>query len=250
MTEELGPEPVRFSRLSKMARSAAHYACGVYEETAAMRIGSATHSFLLGDETAVAVYPGPVRRGKEYEAFAAEHEGAVILLPSELRAAEGMRESILKHARAVELLNGTREKTHHWKWMGRYCRGTPDVFTADRIVELKTTRSSDPRKFPFQARSMHYPSQLAWYQNGLELAGLPMPPACFIVAVESAPPYPVVVYDLTTELIEQGLRSCRLWMERLKVCEETRCFPAYAESDVTLDIADNELDLDFAGVEE
>lgn len=236
--------------MSKLARSPAHYACGVYEETASMRKGQATHSFLLGDEASVVVYPGAVRRGKEFDAFAEDNRGSTILLASEMRDAEGMRKSILAHPRAMALLDGTREHRYTWKWMGRYCRGTPDVHTPDRVVELKTARTSDPRRFPFQARSMHYPSQLAWYQNGLELAGLPMPPACFIVAVESSPPYPVVVYDLTTELVEQGLRSCRLWMERLKVCEETRCFPAYAESDVTLDIAENELDLDFAGVEE
>lgn len=248
-------DPLRFSRLKLLARSPAHYAAYVDHDSPSLRLGRATHSMLLGDPDSIAVCPPKMKRDerhKGYQEFLAENEGKEILSPKEAKDALGMRASIEQHPRAVELLEGLREQTRLWNYCGRVCRGTPDVVSSRYLVELKTCRSSDPRRFPFEARRMFYHGQLAWYLNGLSLAdgAAQIPSECFIVAVESAQPYPVTVYRVTDELLEQGERTARLWLERLAVCEETGTWPAYAASDVELGVFEDDLDLDLSGLEE
>lgn len=245
-------DPLRFSRLKLFARSAAHFHANVgLEEAAELRKGTGLHSMLLGDADKVVVCP--IRRDertKAYQEFLAENEGKQILSPKEMDAVYGMRQSIERHERAMDLLEGTREKTILYDWCGRKCRSTPDVFTPKRLTELKTTRCSDPRRFKFQIRQLCYHGQLGFYDNALRIAGLANPVEHCIVAVESSPPYPVTVFSLTYELVDRGLKSCRLWMEALKVCEQSKVWPAYAESDVEVDVEENDLDLDLSGFED
>jgi hypothetical protein len=245
-------EPLRFSRLKLFARSAAHFHANVgLEEAAELRKGSGLHSLLLGDPSKVVVCPmRRDERTKAYQEFLAANEGKQILSPKEMDSVFGMRASIEKHARAMELLEGTREKTLLFDWCGRRCRATPDVFTKKRLVELKTTRSSDPRRFKFQIRQLCYNGQLGFYDNALRIAGLADPVEHCIVAVESTKPYPVTVFSLTYELVDRGLRACRMWMETLNVCEQSKVWPAYAESDVEVDVEENDLDLDLSGLED
>ena len=48
-------QPLRFSRLKLMGKSAAHYVEGYGEETGPMRKGTALHAFLLGRKEKIAV---------------------------------------------------------------------------------------------------------------------------------------------------------------------------------------------------
>jgi hypothetical protein len=250
-------EPLRFSRLRRMAKSAAHFAAYQDEDTASLRKGRALHSLLLGDarDEVVAVCPPGMKRDlrhKAYQEWLKGHEGAEILTEAEAASVRGMRQSIERHPRALELLEGVREHTEYWTWLGRACRGTPDVVSSRYLVELKTCRSSDPRQFPFEARRYHYHGQLAWYLNGLSIVrgAARIPSEICIVAIESTVPYPVTVFRVTDELLEQGERSLRLWMERLAVCEQSGVWPAYAESDVELGVYENDSELDLSGLEE
>ena len=56
-----------------------------------------------------------------------------------------------------------------------------------------------------------------------------------IVAVESKPPYPVVVYDLSEEAIKQGNMLWHSLWERLRGCEENDHWPGYVEGISVLD---------------
>lgn len=245
-------EPLRFGRLKLFARSAAHFEANVQpDEAAELRKGSGLHSLLLGDASKVVVCPiKRDERHKAYQEFLREHDGKQILSPKEMDSVFGMRASIERHPRAMELLQGTREKTILFDWCGRRCRATPDVFTPRRVVELKSTRSSEPRKFKWQLRSLFYHGQLGFYDNALRIAGLADPVEHCIVAVESTKPYPVTVFSLTYELVDRGLRSCRMWMEALNVCEQSKVWPAYAEADVEVDVEENDFDVNMGALEE
>lgn len=239
-TEDL--EPLRFSRLKLMAKSAAHYAHGSSSEGGALRKGSALHAYLLGQSDRVVVYEGGARnpRFKAWQEFEAAHEGKHILIPSEIGPVEGMRKSLESHPRAMELLSGIQEERIEWDIAGRACAGTPDVVHllpdgSKRLVELKTSRTADPNLLKWHAKNLAYHAQVAWYAHGLEqtmaYARGPVTEV-YVVAVESVAPYPVTVLRVCESMLERGRRQWRLWFERLRVCESTGHFPAYVEGDI------------------
>lgn len=238
--------PLRFSLLKAMAQSPAHYQhalAGGRTETTGMRKGTAVHSTLLGGARVV-VYEDGVRRGKAWDAFRAQHADATILIPSEAEAVIGMRAAIERHAQAMQLLAGVRERTIQWRIGARACSGTPDVVDyglAGAVVELKTCRTSNPERFVRDAQWMGYHAQLAWYLDGVAAADptvLEPPRRAAIVAVESVAPYPVTVFELTSTAIEMGRRLWRGWLERLQVCEEAGHWPAYTDAIVPFDVSD------------
>jgi hypothetical protein len=227
-------DPLRFSRLKLMGKSPAHYAAYVPTPTGAMETGTAADRLLLGG--AVIAYPGPVRRGKEYEAFAAKHPDACIVTQKEGALALGIAEAVNKCPDAMRLLKGVRQETIYWDFNGRACRGTPDVRGDGFLTDLKTGETSDPRFFPFKVRRFAYHSQMSYYETGVALAGLPPVTQSYIVAVEQAPPHVVTVYRLTEQTIELGARLWRTWLEQLQVCEASNSFPPYSQSIVDLEL--------------
>lgn len=235
--------PVRFSRLKLMCRSAAHYLHAVTHErpdTGAYKLGRAVHRTVLqGYEPTV--YDGR-RAGKEWEAFAASHEVAEdILNVREAEQAHAVSQAVLNTPHAMELLAlGDIERTLHWALDGRHCQGTPDVFTAGRVVDLKTCRDAHPERLMRDALRYAYHAQLAWYLDGVRLSGAGTPSEAYIVAVESTPPHPVTVLRLTPHTLDLGARQCRLWLEHLRSCEQSGQWPGYCQSVVDFDAPDAE----------
>ncbi len=204
--------PIRFSALKQFAKSPAHYAAHLRQEqatTGAMDIGSAADLMILGTQRVVA-YPGPVRRGKEFEAFKAANSDALIVTQAEYVKANGIAQAVLDAPVAGLLIAGERQRTIEWKMNGRECRGTPDIINhyARRITDLKTSETSDPRRFPWKMRNFAYHAAMAWYLDGLQLAGLDVSEA-FLVAVEQAPPHVVTVFRLTEHVLDLGRRLYR-----------------------------------------
>lgn len=237
---------IRFSELKHMARSPAHYRSALTEhrDTKSLRMGRAVHSFLLGGPEPI-VYPGR-RAGSAWEAFAETHSDCEILIASEFEPARRMRDAIERNSEAMDLLrSGPREQKLEWQFLGRDCRGTPDVYNDVQTVELKTARSSQPSRFSSQSLWLGYHGQHAWYMNGIKLAGLGNPGCAYTVCVESSAPYPVTIFRLTERAIEQGHKLYRGWMERLLGCEQADHWPEYCESVVDLDVPDDEFELNF-----
>lgn len=250
-------EPLRFSRLKLMSKSAAHYALGYGEDTGSMRKGTGIHSLMLGDSSRVKVYNGARnKKHKKYQAFLEQNPDCQILSKKEMVEVDGMRRSLDAHPRALELLDGIREERIEWSLSGRACAGTPDVVKLigdgrKRLVELKSGVSTKPDLFLWQAKKMCYHGQLSWYARGLEttMAYAPGPVTeQYIVAVESTAPYPVTVINVHDSMRRKGERQCRFWFEQLLVCEATGHFPGYVESDV--DWADDDTELEWDEDEE
>lgn len=241
-------EPVRFSYLKNMAKSPAHYkaALNVPFDSASMRLGRMVDVGVLGGSEPI-IWDGS-RRGKAWEEFRDGHPGAEIVTASEYEAAQPIIQSVRNHEHAMYLLtSGAVKKRIYWEWLGRACTGEPDV-AGKYLVDLKTTRCSEPGRFSRQAIWFSYHAQLANYRLGLILSGAEPPTQLFIVAVETTPPYPVTVLTLTERAIEQGERLCRVWMERLLACEASDEWPGYVQTAVDLDIPDD-LELTFGDEE-
>lgn len=245
------PGPVRFSHLRAYGRSGAHgyhARFGVEgKNTYAMERGTAAHALLFGNKR-VCGYPGSVRRGKEYEAFAAEHADYEILTMVEYDKARRIADAVRACELAQPVLKGTTEQTLFFRWMGLDCRVTPDIRGADFITELKTTANSDPERFVWDALRRHYHAQLRFQMMGCHSRLHPVQD-CYIVAVESAEPFPVTVFHVEPRALEIGERTLMLWAERLKNCETSCMWPPYVTSMMPLDVPD-EAGLEFGDEED
>jgi hypothetical protein len=199
------------------------------------------HALIFGNRKVVAY--GGVRRGKDYESFAAEHADCEILTTNEYIKSKQIAHSIMQCAPARALLEGVVETTLLFNWMGVACRATPDVRGASFVTELKTCGISDPAKFQWHALRMHYHGQLAFQRLACLANGHPVQDA-YIVAVESVAPYPVVVYRVGDRTLAVGDKLLHLWMERLKSCEAAQYWPGYVETIVELDVPE-EIDFDL-----
>jgi PDDEXK-like uncharacterized protein DUF3799 len=241
--------PVRFSRLKKMGQSPAHYLHACQEgdddiDTLALRLGRGVHAELFGQP--YVHYEGR-RAGKSWEAFEAEHADKPILNSRELGIALGVAGAVRDHVTASSLLFGDGielEKRLDWDFAGRACRSTPDARGPAHLVDLKTTRCADPTRFGWQAESLAYHAQLSFYREAIRASGGQVD-AVYIVAVESAPPFPVTVFRVTEQSLELGERMWRLWFERLRVCEDSNHWPGYTQAVVELDIAPRQFAADL-----
>jgi hypothetical protein len=254
-------EPLRHSALKRIGQSPLHYAARVDASAKWLDKGSGAHSAILGGPRLVVWDKNSdkgnqcPRRGKDYDAFEADHAGALILLPDEYEQVQQMRMSVLRCPEAMRVLKGVRETTVLWDASGRVCRGTPDVDGGSFVTELKTTKCADPRKFKWDALKFCYHGALAWYMDGLSMqrGREVMPEAAFIVAVESIAPFDVVVYrlpDTNDRLsLDAGRRMNRAWFERLRACEESDQWPGYAQSIVDLSLGEEEPQLVFSAEE-
>lgn len=243
--EDGGLPEVRLSDLKSMALSPAHFKHRRDHrgegKKRATSVGTVAHAMLLGGEAPV-IYPGKVRNGKKWEAFRddPEHAGRIILIQSEYDAAVGCARSVEANREAMELLEGEHEaELPKWSRAGRACGGRPDVRHPKRIVELKTSVTSDPMRFPRLGQRMGYHAQLAWYLDGWASVGGTATEA-FIVAVETTPPYVVTIFELTERALDQGRRMYSLWFEQLLNCEASDTWPPYAQSIVPFDVPEEE----------
>ena len=224
------------------------------EQTVAMERGSAVHALVLGTRK-VCAYPGSQRRGKEYEAFAAEHADSEILTMAEYYKARQMADAVHECKLAEPMLKGILEQTILFRWMGLECRATPDIRGTDYLTELKTASSSDPERFIWMALRQHYHAQMRMQGIAVEcaikeLGPLQAPPLDnFIVCVESAEPFPVTVFRIDEKALEAGEKLLVLWIERLKNCEKSQIFPPYAQCVMPIDLPE-ELELDYGKLEE
>ena len=232
--------PCRYSALKQFSRSPLHYWHAMQDSfvsTRAMTLGSGGHAMLFG--TPYEVYEGQ-RRGNEWKAFQAEHAGTLILNEKEAAEARAMVEAVRGNALAMSVLFGPDmryEQRIDWTWNGRAYRSTPDAYSPTRIVDLKTTQDAEPGRVAWQSSKMHYHAQAALYREAIQAT---QPWArieeCFLVVVESKPPYPVTVMQFSDAALMAGLQSCIAWDRQRADHEARNEYPSYAQTVVPLDL--------------
>lgn len=233
------PLPVRYSYLKLMARSPAHARFAMdqaiagaddWDDSPARFMGRLAHTVALGRGQELAVFPGPVRRGKEWEKFAEANASKMIVKQAELETAQAMAKSLLCHEEARQYVQGGEYVEHTFQALmgGRLIRFTPDTFEPGAFLfDLKTTTDASPERFPWQALKLGYHGQLAFYLDGVELLGIQPPETVAIAAIESKPPYAVCLYTLTPAAIDFGRRLYRKWFEDFLNCERSGSWPCY-----------------------
>lgn len=207
-----------------------------------MQRGTAVHAILFGNKR-VCGYPG-VRRGREYETFAANHADYEILTLSEYDKAMRMADAVRANAIAAPLLQGIKELTLFFPWMGLDCRATPDVRGKDFLTELKTSSSAAPEKFLWHARRMHYHAQMKFQEYACNHHDVRIRDH-WIVCVESEAPFPVTVFHVEPEALEEGEKLLILWAERMKACDAANSYPPYIDCAVPLVWPKDDFELEY-----
>lgn len=201
------------------------------DPTAAMEKGTTTHAILFNTQTVVAYHEGKQRKGKDWEAFAAEHDGCRIVTHGEYELAARMSDAVRRDPVARPLLeNAEFEKQRLFKLDGRLCRATPDIVGAGYLADLKTGRSANPKRFRYNARDYYYDASMAWYRRAAGVDDV------YVICVEKKHPYPVTVFHVNARSLAQGEAFNMEMFARFRECERTGNWPGYGDGIVELDI--------------
>lgn len=237
---------VRYSHLKYLYVSALHYRNAVEgkrKQTSAMSLGTAVHAATLEPERFkrdFLVFPGAVRRGKEWEAWRDAHADAVNITAKEQALALQIATSVRSHKDAAPLLvEGLAEEVVTWTDppTGIPCKGRLDWVTRNTVVGLKTARSISMRAFGRQAMDLLYPLQWAMYADAVA-AKIGRQPAMVEIVVENREPYDVAVYRIEDDVLNIGRALFRELMEKLQRCRATDKWPGIGDEVRALQLPD------------
>ena len=238
------------SKLDEVEKSPAHFEAKFLKDyikpapTPALILGSAYHKMQTEssgfyDEFVIA--PEVNKRTKVGKEAWAEFEkgakGKQLITEAQLSQVEAMVGSVLDHPAASKLmgLKGKAEITKTWKdyETGLECKCRPDWYCPkDKIlVDLKTTEDASPEGFARSVNKFRYHVQAAWYIRPFENID-----TFIFIAVEKSPPYAVVCYNASAEMIAAGDRAATKNLQTIKTCMETKRWPSYADTIQTLDL--------------
>src|ERR1700744_2459353 len=98
---------VHFSELKEMRKSPKHFANAcrkARDMSRPMMIGALADCLVFG-QRGYAIYPGPTRRGKEWDAFKEVNAGKFLPIQSEIDDAKGAADAVLADPFALSLIN-------------------------------------------------------------------------------------------------------------------------------------------------
>jgi hypothetical protein len=172
-------------------------------ESPALSWGTTVHAAILEPErfwTGVATWHGEAKRGKEWTDFKAANESKTILDTEETATLERLIDSVYSNPDAARLIEGCDHEVL------RQFDGQPhgpgkcrfDGLADRYFLELKTARTVDKRRFASQFYGLGYDIGVGWYS-------IPAPGRlCYLIAVESVPPFDAVVYQVPSDVIKAG----------------------------------------------
>ena len=230
--------------LMQIERSPAHYRHAIdtpREPTPAQALGTLSHLAILEPDrfdSEVFVAPEVNKRTKagkaELEAWQASlPDDAVIADPDHHALACAMRESVMAQPYARALLeDGSAEQTmlatDHETGIDLKARADwlPSGHAA--IVDLKTAQDASETAFARAAGNFKYHIQAAFYTDiakAVELGDC----AFVFIAVETAPPHAVALYQLDDEAMHSGRIRYQRALDRYRDSRDSGQWPGYAQ---------------------
>ncbi len=217
-----------FSSLKQFGKSPAHfvgYKKRIFKQSAPMRRGWLTHLLTLEPEniSELTVLDVSTRANKQYKEAAAVHpKGAEgVFTTKEVHDAQLLATAVSEHPLANKLITEAveLEKHLHWELDGVKFHGFADVIGENYVADLKVT-DNEPKKIQRWVLDNQYHMQLALYKEAV----FPsvddykrQAPKCYLITVDPNAPNGVVVYELSREMVKDGLNSARVEVSMLKV---------------------------------
>lgn len=209
------------------------------DQTKALATGHALHACLLEPERFELDYFVAPKLDKRFKAnkekwaeLEAANQGRTPLAEDEYADFVAMREAVLSHPVASELLKGrgASELSIVWPEGDRPAKGRLDRVAAlggyGFVVDVKTAEDASERAFQKAAAAYGYFRQIAWYRRGLN-ALRPSPRRCAFIVVEKARPFCVAVYEVDDRALDQANRENEAALETYRRCIETGSWPGY-----------------------
>lgn len=135
---------------------------------------------------------------------------------------------------ASEFLQGSGQMPHFWhdSENGVDCRYLPDLEQPEHglLVDLKKTKSANPRHFAGQAFSLGYDIQCAHYAEGFRDRYGAYPRQIVLLAYEWACPCNYSVNFVSDELLEVGRQRRNDAIAGIKSCRDTDEWPSWGKS--------------------
>ena len=202
-----------FSSLKQFSRSPAHFAHykkREFKQSAAMRRGWLTHLLVLEPEKILELHVLDVatRANKLYKEAVAEHGERSVFTIKEVLEAQNLVLSISEHPLARKLIQEATSVEKHIKWSmdGVKFHGYADLIGKDFIADLKIT-DNEPKKIQRWVMDNLYHMQLAMYSHGVfpdrDISN-------YLITCDPNAPNGVVVYELSREMMEDGLKQAQL----------------------------------------
>lgn len=214
-------------------------------DTEALAIGRAVHTLVFepaqfADE--YAVWDGGTRRGKAWDEFCADNADRTILRDEDVAECEAIADAVRKHSLVQRYIDAAGEFEIPLFWTdpatGLECKARPDwIIDSERtLIDLKTTRSINARRFGAEAARFGYHCQLAHYRAGLQVSREWESARCLIIAVEKTAPYDVAVFEMPFDALEAGKDEIDGLLQTLKVCRESGHWPGCYETEQVLQL--------------
>lgn len=204
-----------------------------------MLLGSLVHMYVLTPDEFdkdYIVMPEVDLRTKEGKAARAFTEdmavGRQVVPFSVNEEAKIIAKNVMANAGAFRLLTGGEpEVSCFWTcpFSGLKFRSKIDYVGKDYFVELKTTKSAEPRTFERHAFNMHYELSLCHYAEGLRVLGLEDRKPCYFIVVETSAPYAVQVYRAGASLYDVGHQKWLDAVTKLEAGVKQNLWPGYID---------------------
>jgi hypothetical protein len=216
-----------FSALKAFSNSPAHFAYykqRKFKANAAMQRGSLTHLLALEPhkQNEYKVVDCATRAAKAFKEAVIEQTekhgekaGEKVCTSKEFLEATNLAEAIHANPLASKLIREAVQVEKHLEWGldGVAFHGYADVVGKDYIADLKIT-DSKPSKVQRMVLDNLNHMQLALYS--LAEFNLHSEVTHYIIACDPKPPYGVVVYELTAELIDDGIKRAKVEVSMFK----------------------------------
>lgn len=224
---------VNWSSLKHMAISPAQYKWEVDHPkppSTAMSLGKIEHSVILETDKyldKLTVFDGANRGTKKFDAACeanpdklivtpGEHE--MILLHLERYRANKHFSQITENAKVEQCLRWTDPET------GIVCKCRPDMFNDLVLVDLKTNRHIEERRWWYDFKDYKYHCQFAFYYDALRLLdGIER--VNVVVKLETSPCFDVLYFPLPDTALMEGRAHCRRLLNELRDCVEVDAWP-------------------------
>lgn len=206
-------------------------------DTAALKFGRASHTFILENDKFEGEYmifddsiDMRLKKSKElkkdFEEKAKKLKRTVLPL-SDYEKIVSMRHSILEYKPAGDLLSedGVAEISGYYEMEGMKLKIRPDWLTkSNKIVDLKTSRNASLDSFGRDFKwNFNYDLSAAMYMDGMKrITGEDF--EYYFIVVEKEPPFSTAVYSLSTKSFDMGMSKYLEAIAKIALCRDTKTY--------------------------